>query len=258
MIPTKENIRKAQEKKRNKLPKVHQKISNTFIENAITKSNQSALKTIYYLSTILTNTDLENKIDDKLMTIRIDKREMLKFTGLSLDTIIKTIKRMQQTSITFIDEDSDIVEGMSLLPRYKIIYNKNYIEIDLFIKIAKMIIEVQKNYTNINIKNLMLLKNAHSLRLLALLTRISQYDEDIPKRKRMSLDELNLFFGTNYKSWSHIEREILKPIQNELNNNCDLSFIYESNFEALGRGRPKFKDVTIDLKENKKRQGKLF
>jgi len=258
MIPTKKNLKKLEEEKRNVKPRVHQKISNSFIENAISNSNLTALKTIYYLSTILQDLELNNKEDDKLITIKIDKRNMLQFTGLSTSSIVKTIIQLQKTSITFIDEEKELQEGMSLLPYYKFVANKNIVEIKLFIKIAKLIIDVKRKYTNINIKDLMKLKSPHTLRFLTLLNRVSQYDKDIPKRKRLSLDELNGFFGTNYKKWSSIEAKIIKPIQEELDDISDLTFIYESNFEAIGRGRPRFKDITIDLKDNKKRQRKLF
>jgi len=251
LIPTKENIAKVQAKRRKELkPKVHSKISNTFIENAISKSNFSALKTLYYLSTILSRVDMGGMQDDKIVGIKIDKREMLKFTDLTADTIIKTTKQMQQTSITFIHNDGAI-EGMSLLPRYLFVPNKNIVELDLYVRIAKMIIDVKKNYTPMNIKDLMLVKNAHSLRLLALLCKISEYSEDVAKRKHMTLNELNLFFGTKYKKWSNIETEILKPVKEDLDNVSKLSFIYESNFQKLGRGRPSFKDVTIDLIQKK-------
>jgi len=258
MIPTKKNIEKVQAKKRNIKPKVHQKISNSFIENAISNSNINALKTIYYLSTILQDEDLKEKDPKSLMTIRINKREMLKFTESSASGIVKTIDQLQKTNITFLDEENELHEGMSLLPYYGFLANKNIVEIKLFVRVASLIIDVKRKYTNINIKDLMKLKSPHTLRFLAMLNRISQYDENIPKRKSLTLDELNLFFGTKYKKWNSIEAKILNPIQNELNNISDLSFIYESNFEALGRGRPKFKDVTIDLINNKKRQPKLF
>jgi plasmid replication initiation protein len=257
MIPTKKNIEKMNTKKRinkNK-PKVHQKIANTFIENAIAKSNLSALKTIYYLSTILTNVDMQNMKDDKIIGIKIDKREMLKFTEISAPTLVKTAKRLQETSITFIDEKDGVIEGMALLPRYKFVPNKNIVEIDLYVRIAKMIVEVNKNYTPMNIKEIMQLKKAHSVRMLALINRISNYDDNIPKRKHMTLEELNLFFGTNYKKWNTIEKEILKPVKEELDAHSTKSFIYEANYEVLGRGRPSFKDVTIDVVSN---QPKLF
>jgi len=258
MIPTPENIKKMNASKRKSKPMVHQKISNSFIENSIFKNNFSSLKTIYYLSTILQDFDLEDKDDKSLITIRIDKREMLRFTDLSASTIVKTVQRMQETSITFYDENGNIKAGVNLLPRYEFVPGKNIVELKIFVEIAKLIIDVKRKYTNINIKSLMNVRSMHSLRLLALLNRISQYDDDIPKRKHLTLDELNYFFGTNYKTWSTIEREILKPVQEDLRNTAEFSFIYESNFEALGRGRPKFKDVTIDLIENKTRQPKLF
>lgn len=245
---------KKKKREANRKPKVHQKIANTFIENAISKSNISALKTLYYLSTILTKVDMENMKDNKIIGIRMDKREMLKFTELSIQTLVKTTKQMQQTSITFYDDDG-VIEGMSLLPRYHFVPNKNIVEIDLYVRIARMIIDVKNKYTPMNIKDLMHVKSKHSLRLLALLARIKNYDDDVPKRKKMTLENLNEFFGTNYKTWSKIEEKIIIPAKNELDLNAKLSFIYESNYENLGRGRPSFRDVTIDLIDN---NGNLF
>jgi len=240
-------------REQNKKPKVHSKVSNTFIENAISKSNLSSLKTLYYLSTVLQKIDMSKMQDNKIIGIKIDKREMLKFTELSANTIIKTVKQMQETAITFFSRDDDgdeVIEGMNLLPRYVFVPNKNVVELDLYVRIAKMIINVQVNYTNINIKDLMRIRNKHSLRLLALLCKISQYNPGVPKRKHFTLDSLNEFFGTNLKSWTDVERKIIKPVKEELDNGSSFSFVYESNFEKLGRGRPAFKSVTIDLIRN--------
>jgi len=258
-MPTKENIAKmnADKRAKSKKPKVHQKIANTFIDNAISRSNFSSLKTLYYLSTVLSSTDMSDIQDDKIIGIKIDKREMLKFTDLTVDTIIKTTKQMQETAITFVDADG-VIEGMSLLPRYKFVPNKNVIELDLYVRIAKMIVDVEKNYTPINIKDLMLVKNAHSLRLLALLCRILNYDKDVAKRKRMSLDELNMLFGTNHKTWTDIERKILKPIKEDLDANSKISFIYEANFDKMGKGRPGFINVDIDPISKHSIQSRLF
>ena len=259
MMPTKENIAKmnADKRAKSKKPKVHQKIANTFIDNAISRSNFSSLKTLYYISTVLSSTDMSDIQDDKIIGIKIDKREMLKFTDLTVDTIIKTTKQMQETAITFIDADG-VIEGMSLLPRYKFVPNKNVIELDLYVRIAKMIVDVKKNYTPINIKDLMLVKNAHSLRFLALLCRILNYDKKVAKRKKMNLDELNMLFGTNYKSWGEIERKILKPIKEDLDANSKISFVYEANFDKMGKGRPGFTDVEIDPITKNTIQGKLL
>ena len=258
MIPTKANTKKILEERRaaKKKPRVHQKIENTFIENAINKPNIHALKTIYYLSTVLDTIDMSKMQDDKIVGLKIDKREMLKFIDTSAPTLIKATKEMQETSITFYDDDG-VIEGMSLLPRFKLVPNRNIIELDLYVRVAKMIVDVKKNYTLVNIKEISMLKRPHSIRMLSLLNRISSYGKDIPKRKKMTLDELNAFFGVNFKSWNDIERKILKPVKEELDCIAKLSFIYEPNYEVLGRGRPSFKDVTIDVITNNP-QPKLF
>ena len=246
MIPSKRNIAKSNGLQRKTKPKIHQKIANTFIENAIQKNNFGALKTIYYLSTILEDKIIKEKKENDLITIQIDKREMLKFTELTLDTIIKSTKQMQETSITFFEESDGIIEGMSLLPRYYFVPNKNIVELDLYVRIAKMVIAVKRDYTNLNIKSLMQVKNVHSLRFLALLNKMNQ--EEILKSKTLNLEELNLFFGTNYKSWSMIENKIIKPTKEELDKHSKISFEYQSNFEKLGVGRPKFKELEIKVK----------
>lgn len=249
MLPSEYKKRKREAKKK---PKVHQKVANTFIENAITYSNVNTLKTIYYLATILEKEDLANEKDEKIIGIRIDKREMLKYTEMSAPTLQKTTKEMQKTSITFIDEKEGIIEGMSLLPRYKFVPNKNIVELDLYVRIAKMIVDVKNNYTMMNIKELMKLRRSHSVRMLALLNHLNTTKD---KNKIITLDELNEFFGTKYKTWNEFERSLLKPVKVELDAHSTRSFTYESNYEILGRGRPSFRDVTIDVINN---QPKLF
>jgi hypothetical protein len=93
--------------------------------------------------------------------------------------------------------------------------------------------------------------------MLGLLNTIAGYkDKDnnpLPKRKRMTLENLNEFFGTKYRNWNEVERKVIKPVKEELDAHSTKSFIYEANYEALGRGRPSFRDVTIDLIENQPR-----
>lgn len=230
--------------------KPHQKISNTFIENVITKNNSSAIKTVYYLASILETMDLDNMQDDKLVGITIDTKQMLKYTEMTMPEIKRNIKAMQETSITFVDEVQDIIEGMSLLPRYKIIPGKHKIEVDIFSKIGKMIIDVKKNYTFINTKTLMNLKSKHSLRLLPLLNKINQYDEHVAKRKKCDLEYLNSLFGTKYKNLYDIQRKILEPAKEELDLNSKLTFLHEINFDSFEVGRPKATSITIDVIDN--------
>lgn len=252
MTPRELKAKQLQELK-NQKAKPLRKISNNFINNVLSKNNKNAIKTVYYLASVLNEFDFEKPMD----TIKIDLRKMFKYTEMTAQEVRHNLKAMQETSITFVNEEEEIEEFISLVPRVKFHYGKNIVEIDLYSKIARLIIDVKNNYTFINTKELMQLNNKHSLRLLPLLHTISNYDIDIPKRKKMMLEELNEFFGTNYKTMSELERKILSPVKEELDNNSKISFIYEMNFISLGKGRPKIKDVTIDIIERKNYQPKL-
>jgi plasmid replication initiation protein len=254
MLPNKARKLREEKLKQQKV-KPHQKIANSFIENALIKSNASAIKTMFYLASILERAELERVKDDKIVGIVLDTKQMLQYTEMTMPEIKRNIQAMQQTSITFEDEAEGTVEGMSLLPRYKIIHGKSKIELDLYGKIARMIIGVKKNYTYINTKTLMNLKKAHSIRLLAILNMIAGFDVDVAKRKHYDLGDFNEIFGTNYRSLTDIERKILEPVKKELDLNSKLSFLHEINFDNFGKGRPKAVNITIDLIDNK---GNLF
>ena len=183
---------------------------------------------------------------------------MLKYTDLTARDVRYNLKAMQETSISFINEELQEELMINLLPWIDFQWGKNVIEIKLFSKIARMIIDVKKNYTFINTKQLMRLKNKNSIRMLPLLNRINQYDEHIPKLKRFELEEINELFGTNYKKFTDLERKVLIPIKEELDTNSHLSFIYDINFINIGRGRPKANNIVIYLVENSKVHPKLF
>ena len=231
--------------------KVHQKISNTFIESALQNNNATALKTIYYLaSAVETIKDLDKMDGDKLLTIKFDTREMLKYTGMSLPNIKKNMETMQKTSITFYDDEQELVRGRNLLPAYDFYYGKHAIEVKLFVEIAKLIIDVKRNYSMIDTKSIMKFKSKHTLRMLPLLSRIANFSENVAKRKTYNLLELNALFGTNYKRFIDLERKILKPIKDELDAHSKLSFIHETNYDYFDAGRPKAVSITIDVIEN--------
>ena len=130
--------------------------------------------TIFYLATILEEFDFDKQID----TVRVDMKEMFKYSKMT----------SQETSITFINEVEKWEEKIVLVPRIEIFYGDNCVEIDLYSKIAKLIIEVKKNYTYIDTKVLMSLKSKHTLRMLPLLEKIKGYDSQrVSKIKTLSL-----------------------------------------------------------------------
>ena len=239
--------KKEQDKKAITLPT--KKISNNFIENTIVHSNASALKTLFYIATQCERLELEKYKNEDLMTIRLSKKKMQDYTGIDMKIIRRNLIAMQKTSINFIEDDGTFRndDGWNLLPRFTLKSAKDTFEIKIFIRIAKLIIDVKTDYTFIDTKEIMNLKNKHSIRLLSLLSKINKYSDNVAKRKKMDLDMLNEFFGTRYKTWSELKRRVIDPAKEELDLYSKLRFIYESNFEIIGKGRPSFKDLTIDL-----------
>ena len=243
----------AQKLKEQKIKPI-QKVSNTFIDSTLHKSNLPALKTIYYISTILDKFDHTKELD----TLTIDLRQMLKYTELTAKDIRNNLRSMQETSITFIDEKKQIEEYISLVPRIEFLWGKNIVKIDLYSKIAKLIIDAVGQYSFIDTKQLMRLQNKHSLRLLPVLFKLTRYSDNVPKRTSYELDELNDLFGTKYKRLVEIERKILIPVKEELDSESKLSFVYEIHYINLGQGRPKANKITIDLIQRNTFQGSLL
>ncbi len=243
--------KKQKAKLENRKIQPHQKISNDFIENTIHKNNLICLKVMFYLASVLKEKDLDEvKENTALVTSNVSTRQMLKYIGVKTADIRQNLKAMQETSISFVDEKENIVEGMSLLPYFKIEYGKDRTEIQLFKRIAEMIIGVGRNYTFLDTSKLMKVRSKHTLRIIPLLYRISQYSDKVGKRKRMDLDDLNGFFGTNYKNIYTIAKNILDPVKDELTIISTKSFIYDINTDTLGvAGRPKAIAVTINLIE---------
>lgn len=219
------------------------KISNNFIENTIKKNNLNAIKTIFYLASILEDFDF----DKELNTIDIDMKKMFEYTKITSREIKNNLRAMQETAIAFIDEKNDEEEYIVLIPKINIFYGQNLVKVDLYSKIAKLIVEVKNSYTYIDTKVLMSLKSKHSIRILPLLEKIRGYSSHIAKRKTMSLDTLNQFFGTKYKRITDIERKILKPAKEELDSRPLISFVYQVRMESFGRGRPRATSVVIDV-----------
>lgn len=291
--------RLAQMEEEKKKPLPMRKISNDFLLNTIEKNNTSTLKTMFYIATILKDIELQKYKDDELIDIELNKKDLEEYTMISDSTLRRNIKQMQQTSITFFDEENKIQSGVSLIPRYEILFAKNIIKLKIFANICRMIVDVEKNYTFMNVKNVMKLDSKHSIRMLGLLNNLDSYSinptdkktleqirdnldliknpeyakyveqEDLvrkteelkrkplPKTINMTLNDINSFFGTNYKTWGEVERKIFKVAEEELERKSPLYFSYDTNYKPIGVGRPAFDYVKIFVHLQKGVQSRL-
>lgn len=202
-----QRLAQMEEEKNKPLPM--RKISNDFLLNTIEKNNPSTLKTMFYIATILREMELEKYEKNQLVTIELDKKHLQEYTMISDDTLRRNIKQMQQTSITFIDEENKTQSGVSLIPRYEIIFGKNKIILDLYSQIAKMIVDVEANYTFMNVKNVMKLDSKHSIRMLGLLNNLDTYSMSPTDKKTLEQIRDNLELINNPEYAKYVEKEDL-------------------------------------------------
>jgi plasmid replication initiation protein len=226
------------------------KISNALIESFVRQNNLVALKTLFYIARA------DVKVPNaELTTFEIDTTSLCNYCHIDKKTLQRNIKQMTETSISIVDDKSE--SYITVIPKAKFITGTNKVEIKMFKEVLELIWQVEKRFTVIDVKALMSLDSKHSVRMIQLLEMIQGFDN--AKRKHYTLAELNLMFGTEYKTFTDFERKILIPVKEELDVNSKLSFIYTVVFKVnpKGKGRPIADHVIIDLVQNTP-QGKLF
>ena len=168
---------------------------------------------------------------------------------------------MQETSIEFVQKtptNTYITTLASILPMIEYETGKDTIEVLIFNKVLELVIDVKNRFTVLNVENLVNLKSINTIKMIGLLKIIDNYSSSVAKKKSYSLEMLNGLFGVNYKNYYEFERKVLKPVQEELDKESQLTFIYNFNFEVTGRGRPPIKEVILYLKDNHNRQLTMF
>ena len=229
------------------------KVSNDFIHSIIKKNNHLTLKLLFlmvYRGVIEKGTNLSS--------ITIDIRDIKKEINLDFNHIRQNIKQIQKTLITI--QDNKRVVDLVLIPKAIYDYDRQLIKIDIYNEILNELQQLQNKYTIINLDNLLKLNNKHSIRLLTILENINRYDSYIAKTKEYTNEELNELFDTNYKGFREIERAVIKPIQAELDELSNLTFIYDVLYDIDTNkvGRKPITGIKIYLKENKQRQLTMF
>lgn len=237
----------------NKKKSSNLKISNDFVNSIITKNNYLTLKILFY---VVQNGTLTEQ--GKINVLKLDIKPLKEVLGLDFKNLRQNIKFIQKTLIT-IRNDKNITD-LTLIPKAEYDYYKQELIIHIWEEVFKELKELKNKFTIINLDNLINLKNKHSIRLLTILENINSYDNKFGKVKYFTKDELNLLFDTKYTGIREIERTILKPIQEELDQHSSLSFIYDLvyDIDTLKVGRKPLIGVKIYLKENKIRQLKMF
>lgn len=256
---------------KNQIAQIDNRVLEAFIQN----NNLLAFKVLLYIgkSQLDKNIDIKTLSDDDLYLVPIRINPMREYYNLSARDIREGIKKLSETSINYrrIENGKDVETFVNLLPKAKINYTDEVIECKVFGEVLKLVYAISA-YSEIDVKNFVMLEKKHSARMLLLLERIANYKKIVvhtdpetlkqtqvdvmPKRQHYELDELNKMFGTRYKSYSLFEKKVLIPCKEDLDMHSKLSFDYILVKDRVGdkvksRGRTPIVHVTIDVIDNR-------
>ena len=246
---------KQQERKKDiYLPKTLE-LANSLFLAFIQKNNSIGLKLCLVLSGAKSQIEYnENN------AVRFNVDMLCDIMNTSRKELSTNLKKTVDVHFTYINSESGL--GYTTpIHSYEYVNKNKEVLIEVSSKAKSLFTELGKgkySFSSANANNLMNLKNKHSLKMQLLLEQINNFDENIAKRKRYTLEEMNGYFGTNYKRYVDLERKILKSVKEEIDSNSTLTFEYFLNDEVHGTGRPKIKEVVIDLIEQKGVQGRLL
>lgn len=240
------------EKKELYLPKTLE-LANNLFQAFIKNNNTIGLKIAIVLSgaksQITYNADNQVKLD-------VDK--LCKAINCTRKELSSNLKKTTDIFFKYVSSDGG-VGGTHPIHSYQYTSNNKALILEISSKAKSIFTELGKGqyaFSKANANNLMSLKHKHSLRMQMLLELINNFDT--AKRKHLTLEELNGYFGVNYTNYYEFERKILKPVKEQIDSNSTLTFTYQFNDEVFGTGRPKIKEVVIDLIEKNTVQGKLL
>lgn len=233
------------------------RISNSLIECFIAKKNRTALKIIFFLAMKQQGFLKSNTADST--TLKIGVKSFLDSTKTSKESFIGSLQSMQETSIRFYNQELNKITHLSVIPKFTYFKEKelakDYIEISIYNEIIDLIKDVQNTFTIINVENLLQIKSPNTMKMVGLLKMIESFSTGVAKRKTYTLEELNLMFDVNYKIMYEFERNILKKVKKELDEESSISFVYDlKETKEQSRGRRKFDRCTITLISNEARQ----
>ena len=249
-------MKKEEEQKETKLylPKTLD-LANSLFLAFIKKNNLVGLKLAILFSGA--RGQIEYDQDNKVKLNVEQLCDLLQIEKRQLSNHLKTVATVHFTYVT----NEGLRGGTTPFHSYEYINRNKEVVIEVSSKAKSLFTELEKgkySFNQASAANLMSLKHKHSLRMRLLLELINNFDDDIAKRKHYTLEHLNAYFGVNYRNYYDFETKILKPIKEEIDGNSKLTFTYQLVDEKPdGTGRPKIKEVIIDLIDRNNYQGRL-
>lgn len=226
-------------------------VGNKLIANFLKNGHTLAFKLMIYLTKVnieihdteVTTSNQKDFFNNHMKDVafKIDLEDFMKYVGVkTLKTLKPKLIGMQNMQFIFAPTKDIPIDIVSVFTRLTIYKKDLYIKMPevLFKEIGKTFNNLQESgYTKIFYLNrLMKIKAVASIRMFILLHTLEGYDNGARKQTTMNLEELNGYFGQNYKSASEFYKFVLKPVLFDLNPifNFTIEEVYGEN---IGKGR---------------------
>lgn len=179
--------------------------------------------------------DLENAKNKINKRFSFSSKQLAELLNTSVSTISheieSTAKRLIKKTIHLreIQNDSSVEFVLiNIIPYAR--YKNGVFEYDLNYAIIPYLIEINKNFTEYKLKNLLILNSAYAIKLYKLL-----YQYKNIKHRTFSVDELKEQLGIidKYPLYKNLKQKIIEPSINQINMLTDLSVEYSE--KKLGR-----------------------
>lgn len=172
--------------------------------------------------------------DKDFAEYQLDVKSFKELAGLKRENLYEQIKGAAKRLLSRIIEveELDSKGGTKYWATTFIIspeYHNGVLRVSIDPKLKPYLLELGKNYTRYQLKNVMRMKSTYSLRLYELLKQ-----HEFKGQRKFSLDELKEYLGveSDYERFYDLEKRVLKPSADEINQLTDIVISYKKIKEA--------------------------
>ena len=162
---------------------------------------------------------------DNFNIIPIEVKKFYKLLGTSTERyteLREMIIKLREKTLIIETDEGEIITGWISSLEYK--RDKGIIELEFSHKLIPYLLQLKKQFTRYQIKNILYLSNKHSIRIYELLKQYETIGE-----RTFTIDEIKkiLLLENQYSRFSNFENWILKPTMEEINEHTDILISYE-------------------------------
>lgn len=176
--------------------------------------------------------EIEESTTSKTMVFKVSITGLYKETSIQEKALREAVNKYQKTTLKFKDKERKKEIFCSVIPRAEFADDGKSFDMYIYAELAHLLLELQE-YITMNLTKILNFKSQYTLRFYEQLNKVKK--QNYPEFS-LTLEEANKMFDTKYKRMLEIERNIIKPAQEELKEQSNISFEYMKKYEPKKEG----------------------